>query len=76
MQALENLSIENKKNWIDKIKALEELTIDKIQALERHTNECEKNDQTLNLEEFRAEYNAPLHDETEEGWLKVNKKPS
>ena len=62
-------------NFTDRIQALERLTIDKIQALERPTYWNKKNTQTQ-TEEFRQEPIAPLHEETEEGWPTLIKKPT
>lgn len=44
-------------------------------ALERFTNENKKNTKTQ-TEGFRQEATTPPHDETEEGWAKVVRKPA
>lgn len=48
---------------------------DKIQAIERCTNENKKNAQTQ-IEEFRQESIVPSHDETEEERPKLTRKPT
>ena len=57
----------------NKVKVLEGLTIDKIQALERPTNENKENTQ-IQTKEFRAKPIIPLHYETEKEQLKVSRK--
>ena len=62
------------KRWFD-IGAKHEKLIDKIQALERPTNEMKKSLHTL-TEEFRSEPTTPWYDKNEEEWPKVIRKPT
>ena len=62
------------KKWFDNCGKYEKW-IDKIQALERLKDENKKNTQTQRNLDKNFAYHPP-HDETEEGWPKVVRKPT